>query len=156
MLDALGKLGVEVTLNADRTTAQVIGLGGAPRTKTPLDLFVANSGTSIRFLTAFCAAGQGEFRLDGIERMRERPIRDLLAGLEQLGATLDGADRLPTGDHPREGTARWSGNHRRQHFQPILKRAVDGSPFGPIASRIDGQGRTRLEALYRNDLGRHA
>ena len=127
MLDALGKLGVEVTLNADRTTAQVIGLGGAPRTKTPLDLFVANSGTSIRFLTAFCAAGQGEFRLDGIERMRERPIRDLLAGLEQLGATLD----APTGCPPVTihakgllgGRATIAGNISSQFLSGLLMAA---------------------------------
>src|SRR5262249_20055623 len=47
--------------------------------------FVANSGTTIRFLTAMVALGEGTFRLDGIPRMRERPIRDLLDALQQLG-----------------------------------------------------------------------
>jgi 3-phosphoshikimate 1-carboxyvinyltransferase len=49
------------------------------------DLFVANSGTSMRFLTAMVALGHGRYRLDGIERMRERPIGDLLDALNQLG-----------------------------------------------------------------------
>jgi len=37
------------------------------------NLFVANSGTSLRFLTALVATGQGTFRLDGTPRMRQRP-----------------------------------------------------------------------------------
>ena len=49
------------------------------------DLFVGNSGTTIRFLTAAVALGDGRYRLDGIARMRERPIQDLLDALEQLG-----------------------------------------------------------------------
>jgi 3-phosphoshikimate 1-carboxyvinyltransferase len=49
------------------------------------DLFVANSGTSMRFLTAMVSLGRGRYRLDGVPRMRERPIEDLLSALHQLG-----------------------------------------------------------------------
>src|SRR5690348_1458162 len=49
------------------------------------DLFVANSGTTMRFLTAMVSLGHGHFRLDGVPRMRERPIQDLLDALNQLG-----------------------------------------------------------------------
>jgi 3-phosphoshikimate 1-carboxyvinyltransferase len=49
------------------------------------DLFVANSGTTMRFLTAMLALGRGRYRLDGVPRMRERPIQDLLNALGQLG-----------------------------------------------------------------------
>jgi 3-phosphoshikimate 1-carboxyvinyltransferase len=49
------------------------------------DLYVANSGTTMRFLTAMVALGHGRYRLDGVPRMRERPIEDLLAALRQLG-----------------------------------------------------------------------
>jgi 3-phosphoshikimate 1-carboxyvinyltransferase len=49
-------------------------------------LYCANSGTSIRFLTALVTLGHGSFRLDGVPRMRERPIQDLLDALNQLGA----------------------------------------------------------------------
>jgi 3-phosphoshikimate 1-carboxyvinyltransferase len=52
---------------------------------TAADLFLANSGTSMRFLTALVSLGRGRFRLDGVARMRERPIEDLLAALRQLG-----------------------------------------------------------------------
>src|SRR5262249_34246441 len=57
------------------------------------DLFVGNSGTTIRFLTAMCALGNGTYRLDGIARMRERPIGDLLDALNQLGANCRGEQR---------------------------------------------------------------
>jgi 3-phosphoshikimate 1-carboxyvinyltransferase len=49
------------------------------------DLHLANSGTSMRFLTALVGLGHGRYRLDGVPRMRERPIEDLLAALRQLG-----------------------------------------------------------------------
>ena len=44
----------------------------------------ANSGTTMRFLTALVSLGQGRYRLDGVPRMRERPIQDLLSALRQL------------------------------------------------------------------------
>jgi 3-phosphoshikimate 1-carboxyvinyltransferase len=34
---------------------------------------------------AVAAAGRGRFVLDGVARMRERPIADLVDGLQQLG-----------------------------------------------------------------------
>ncbi len=52
---------------------------------TQADLYVANSGTTMRFLTALVSLGHGRFRLDGTPRMRERPIEDLLNALRQLG-----------------------------------------------------------------------
>jgi 3-phosphoshikimate 1-carboxyvinyltransferase len=52
---------------------------------TSADIFVANSGTTMRFLTALCALGNGRYRLDGIPRMRERPIGDLLIALRDCG-----------------------------------------------------------------------
>jgi 3-phosphoshikimate 1-carboxyvinyltransferase len=52
------------------------------------ELFVGNSGTTIRFLTAMLALGEGTYRLDGIPRMRERPIGDLLDALKQLSVDV--------------------------------------------------------------------
>lgn len=36
---------------------------------------------------AVAAAGRGTFTLDGVPRMRERPIQDLVDGLVQLGVS---------------------------------------------------------------------
>ena len=61
------------------------------------DLFVGNSGTSMRFLTALSSLGHGVYRLDGVSRMRERPMNDMLSALRQLGveAFSERGDGLP-------------------------------------------------------------
>lgn len=48
-------------------------------------IHLGNSGTSMRLLTAYAAVGKGRYVLTGTERMHERPIRDLLEGLQQIG-----------------------------------------------------------------------
>ena len=48
------------------------------RPDSPTSLFVGNSGTTIRFLTAALSAAGGDFRLHGVPRMHERPIGDLI------------------------------------------------------------------------------
>jgi 3-phosphoshikimate 1-carboxyvinyltransferase len=85
MLDSLQRLGL--TLRHDPATAVVTitGCAGRPPVASA-ELWLENSGTSIRFLTALCCLGQGEYRLDGNARMRERPLGDLIDALNQLGA----------------------------------------------------------------------
>jgi 3-phosphoshikimate 1-carboxyvinyltransferase len=87
MIEGLQRLGIKIESADDGRTLIVQGAGG----KVPeleADLFCANSGTTIRFLTAVATLGHGAFRLDGVERMRERPIADLLEALNQLGADV--------------------------------------------------------------------
>lgn len=52
------------------------------------NLFIGNAGTAMRFLTAMLTLGNGIYEIDGIARMRERPIQDLLDGLKQLGGDV--------------------------------------------------------------------
>ena len=62
----------------------MVGCGGRiPAAQA--DLYVGNSGTTARFLTALLTLGRGTYRLDGTPRMRERPIEHLLQALRQLG-----------------------------------------------------------------------
>src|SRR6185312_1169420 len=96
MIDGLGRLGIEVESHEAGTRLVVHGAGGQiPALEA--DLFCANSGTTIRFLTALVTLGHGAYRLDGVARMRERPIGDLLAALEQLGvqAASEGGNDCP-------------------------------------------------------------
>jgi 3-phosphoshikimate 1-carboxyvinyltransferase len=51
---------------------------------SPTDLFLGNSGTSMRILAAVLCGGHGAVTLDGIARMRERPIGDLVDALQAL------------------------------------------------------------------------
>ncbi len=85
MVRALQTLGLEVEHRPEERTIQIEGCGGKfPESEAQLDL--ANSGTSLRFLTAMLATGRGTYRLDGTPRMRQRPIQDLLDSLKGLGA----------------------------------------------------------------------
>ncbi len=57
--------------------------GGRP------NLFVGNAGTAARFLPCLVAlAKTGEFGFDGDERMRERPMEELLTALVAQGAKI--------------------------------------------------------------------
>ena len=84
MVECLQNLGIVTELDWASSKMQVVGTAGKIPSRNA-DLFVANSGTTIRFLTALLAAGNGSYRLDGISRMRERPIGDLIDALQQLG-----------------------------------------------------------------------
>ena len=53
------------------------------------DIFVGNSGLSIRTLVAVLAFMDGRYRLSGVPRMHERPIGDLVDALRPLGANID-------------------------------------------------------------------
>lgn len=52
----------------------------------PNPIFLGNSGTSMRLLTAVAALVRGKTILTGTDRLRSRPIQDLLDGLGQVGA----------------------------------------------------------------------
>src|SRR5690606_34965254 len=54
------------------------------RSDAPHELFIGNSGTTVRFLTAALSALGGRFRLHGVPRMHERPIGDLVAALKPV------------------------------------------------------------------------
>src|SRR5262245_45342814 len=76
MIESLRRLGIEVESRESGAKLVVLGCAGKIPAKQA-DLFVGNSGTTIRFMTAMCTIGRGVYRLDGIDRMRQRPIGDL-------------------------------------------------------------------------------
>lgn len=97
MVESLRKLGISVEHDLEARSIAVQGCAN----KIPAqeaDLFVGNSGTSLRFLTAMVATGSGTFRLDGTPRMRERPVADLLQAINGLGS--DARSDLGTGCPP--------------------------------------------------------
>ena len=87
MVDAWMALGLSIDWDKSAKTIHMTGCKGQPPNAKG-DLHIANSGTSIRFLTAALATTHGEYVLDGVPRMRERPIGDLIDGLCQLGANI--------------------------------------------------------------------
>lgn len=88
MREALHKLGVQMT-SLSSTSESLTGPSGpwslqALADSAPIDLFLGNSGTSMRILAGLLCGARGRFTLDGVPRMRERPIRDLVDALLPL------------------------------------------------------------------------
>lgn len=86
MASGLNVLGIPIEeQNPDRFV--IYGKSGIIPVKQA-NLFVGNAGTAMRFLTAMLTLGSGVYEIDGVSRMRQRPIQDLLDGLKQLGADV--------------------------------------------------------------------
>jgi 3-phosphoshikimate 1-carboxyvinyltransferase len=86
MVDALRELGFRINEDWQNLTLQVRRHKETNRIPArAATLLLANSGTSMRFLTAMVCLGEGKYELDGISRMRDRPIGDLLIALRELG-----------------------------------------------------------------------
>lgn len=139
MVDALAKL--KISYEEDRPNKRITVRGVAGRIPVvEAKLFLGNAGTAIRPLTAALTLGHGRFVLDGIERMRERPIQDLLEGLNQLGAHVRSVHN--TGCPPVEiiadglqgGVTELSGAISSQYLTAILLT----SPYAktPVEIRI--------------------
>ena len=86
MVNSLQRLGFEIKRTTrDPATATFVVRGQSGRIPADeAELFVGNSGTTARFLTAAIGLGKGKYRIDGVARMRERPITPLLDALQPL------------------------------------------------------------------------
>jgi 3-phosphoshikimate 1-carboxyvinyltransferase len=140
MLTALAKLGVPCVPAGGRDF-RVTGVGGAFPVKSA-ELFLGNAGTAVRPLTAALALSGGHYRLSGVPRMHERPIRDLVDALRGVGADVRylGADGCPPleirpGRLAREIAARVRGDVSSQYVTALLM-ALPLAGGGAIA--IDG------------------
>lgn len=89
MSEALRKLGITVLADESARTIEVANQTNAFRSPAPVDLFVGLAGTAARFLTALCAAApRGVYRIQGTERMNQRPMKGLIDALRALGADI--------------------------------------------------------------------
>lgn len=88
MVGALRRMGFTVAEDPAARTLRVSGQEhGFPAGRT--EVFTGLAGTAARFLTALCAAApRGVYVVDGTPRMRERPMRGVLAALRALGADV--------------------------------------------------------------------
>jgi 3-phosphoshikimate 1-carboxyvinyltransferase len=125
MMASLQRLGFDVVSSGMEKTITVKGMAGRIPAGAA-DLFVGNAGTAMRFLTAFTALGHGRYRLDGVERMRQRPIQPLLDGLTQLGVTAlsEGKNGCPPviieSAGMEGGKIRMAGDRSSQYFTALL------------------------------------
>ncbi len=138
--DCLQALGFTLEVADFQTLVVVHGLGGRIPANHA-ELFVGNAGTAARFLTAFATLGHGEFVIDGNERMRQRPIGDLLDALRQLGAKVESPTgcppvRVQAGGLPG-GVARVAGDTSSQFLSALLMVA----PYAqsPVELIVEGE-----------------
>lgn len=136
MLDGLTALGLRI----ERNGLDVV-VHGRPFTPPKAPLFLGNSGTAVRFLTAACATLDGDVVVDGTARMRERPIADLADALQAWGVGLTAENGCPpvrvraTGHFG--GTTRVRGGASSQYLTGLLMVAPRATSATQI--EIDGE-----------------
>lgn len=147
MIEALRTLGFRVQTQGADVIHVRRGEHPYPIPAQEADLFVGNSGTSMRFLTAMVSLGHGRYRLDGVTRMRERPIQDLIDALRQLGvpAYSERGNGYPPviveAEGLRGGKVRIKGDSSSQFLSGLLMAAplaqddVEISVEGPLVSQ---------------------
>src|SRR5258705_3027238 len=126
MQQALAELGVSVR-KLDDTTLEIDG--GRRKLRAPQKpLFVGNSGTTVRFLTALACLVDGPVTLVGDEAMAKRPIADLVDGLRQLGVKIDCPSGCPPltvhGGKLPGGRLSMRGDRSSQYFSALLLAAA--------------------------------
>jgi 3-phosphoshikimate 1-carboxyvinyltransferase len=121
---ALGQLGAGIETEAEGSFV-VSGTGGKLKS-CHQPLYLGNSGTSMRLLTAVAALGRGPYRLTGTERMGSRPIADLVDGLLQIGVPVETLEQngcpplIVTGDRVRGGKLSLNCSLSSQYLSALL------------------------------------
>ena len=142
LMDSLVRLGIELTVDRDGGEVRVEGLRGE-LPASDVDLFVGNAGTVARFLPPALALGPGPYTVDGVPRMRERPVSDLVDGMRHLGAAVEysgESERFPLkvlGGGIRGGEARISGTKSSQFASGLLMAAPYAAT--PVTLRVQGR-----------------
>ena len=142
LMDALVRLGFDV--HADRKTAKtsITGQRGIIP-KNDVEVFVGNAGTVARFLPPALALGEGPYTVDGVSRMRERPVGDLVAAMRLLGAGVEyveGEGRFPLrveGGGIHGGMARV----RAQSSSQFVSGLLIAAPYArkPVTLEVEGR-----------------
>lgn len=160
MLEALRKLQIPISVSSelnveDKSQNEFIieGCGGQFKSGDfTFDLH--NAGTATRFLTAAMCVREGATIITGDPRMKERPIKDLVDGLSQLGIEIGYLEnegyppikiqgfRIPAKGTGRQDSGfseyliRMSGSKSSQYFSAILMMAplLDK----PLRLEVDG------------------
>jgi 3-phosphoshikimate 1-carboxyvinyltransferase len=142
LMDALVRIGIDVSVDGERAEVHVNGQSGKIDA-SGVDLFVGNAGTVARFLPPMLALGRGPYTVDGVPRMRERPVADLVDAMRQLGIAVEYAGR--EGSFPLRvrgggipgGEARVSGSRSSQFISGLLMAA----PYAARHVALLAQGR---------------
>lgn len=148
-MKAMQQLGTQITYDTKTRTVTIDGVNGkliAPKE----DIFIGNSGLTVRFLVSILGLTTGEeyVTIDGIERMRTgRPVQDLLDALKPLGVeavSINGNGCPPIKvktDSFTGGKTELAGDKSSQYFSSILvaspyaKKDVEIKSIGHLSSK---------------------
>jgi 3-phosphoshikimate 1-carboxyvinyltransferase len=119
---ALAQLGAGIDWQG--TTVRVTGRAGRWRPVAE-PIYLGNSGTSMRFLTALVALGEGEYLLTGTERLCRRPLGELLTALGKIGVRTvcqkdDGCPPVRVTGGLTGGQTNLSGGTSSQYLSALL------------------------------------
>lgn len=136
MLGGLRDLGIGVVKEPTSITVE-----GRVFSQPAKPLYVGNSGTAMRFLAAACATSQAEITIDGMARMRERPIVDLIEALKAWGVEAEASTGCPPvtvrGTGEFGGETRVKGSASSQYLTGLLLVAPRATR--DVTIRIDGE-----------------
>lgn len=89
MMDALRSLGVRCEIDADTDTTVTVIPPSDGRFRGNTKVFCGLAGTVMRFVPGLAMFADGPVEFDGDEQAYARPMKPVLDGLQQLGATVD-------------------------------------------------------------------
>jgi 3-phosphoshikimate 1-carboxyvinyltransferase len=141
LMAALTGLGLPTKADRETDTVIVEGQRGIIP-KSGVEVFVGNAGTAARFLPPVLALGEGPYLVDGVARMRERPVGDLVEAMKGLGARVGYAGeegRFPIeveGGGIRGGVVGVRGTRSSQFLSGLLMAA----PYAeePVVLEVEG------------------
>ncbi|MEO1616549.1 MAG: 3-phosphoshikimate 1-carboxyvinyltransferase [Planctomycetota bacterium] len=154
MIESLRRCGVAINSSGGGRTLSVSGMSNRPHLdpattadENPVELFIANSGTTVRFLTAALSAYGGNYRLSGVERMHARPIQDLVGALQPV--QLGNVHAESTGGCPpvviestgwRDSPIRVAGRVSSQYLSGLMMAA-------PLSRRDGAPASTKIQVV---------
>ena len=133
--EALRSMGVKIdmqgsTWEVDASAFQANGPAILPNGQNVAkELYLANAGTAVRFMSAVLCAKGIECKITGSERMHERPIELMLQGLRDLGGDIaalhnNGCPPLKIGRGGlKGGSTAISGQVSSQYFSGLMMAA---------------------------------
>lgn len=144
MGEALHRLGVDIEFSENFSEAVVAGTGAPINIPADVqELFLGNAGTAMRSLCAVLTLGEGSVSLRGEERMKERPIHDLVDALLSIGGDIsyeesDGYPPVHIKAHGlKGGTVKVRGSISSQYLTALLICA----PYceSPLHIQVEGK-----------------
>ena len=124
--EALRSLGVKIKTQGNTWVVDASAFSSEGLTK---ELYLANAGTAVRFMSAVLCAKGVECKITGSERMHERPIELMLQGLRDLGGSItaqhnNGCPPLKIGRGGlKGGSTALSGQVSSQYFSGLMMAA---------------------------------